>query len=356
MSTGIDMAPLTGTAEEPVLEAVGLGKTFQVSGPPTAGGRRKVVAVEGVDLTLRAGSTVALVGESGSGKSTVARLLAQLLPPTAGEVRLHGKPVHARTGRQRRRYVGEVQLLLQDPFASLNPIHTIRYQLTRVLRLHGNRADHRPTEEKLVELLTTVQLHPAGQFLDKYPHQLSGGQLQRIAIARTLAASPSVLLLDEPVSMLDVSIRLGILNLLAGLKEQQQLGTLYITHDIASARYFADEILVMYRGHVVERGPSESVTQHPAHPYTQLLIDSAPDPARRGRDANEIGGIGQGGGAASAAAPTGCPFARRCPYAMPVCLSQMPAVSEVGTEAEGHRVRCWLNTPETAGEARSPRH
>ncbi|WP_423183510.1 ABC transporter ATP-binding protein [Arthrobacter sp. NyZ413] len=351
MNAGIEVLPLSETVKKPVLEANGLGKTFHLAGGRSAGGHRKVVAVDAVNLALCAGSTVALVGESGSGKSTVARLLAQLLPASAGEVRLHGEPVHPRTGRQRRRYVGEVQLLLQDPFASLNPVHTIRYQLTRVLRLHGNHAGRRGIEEQLETLLSTVQLHPASQFLDKYPHELSGGQLQRIAIARTLAASPSVLLLDEPVSMLDVSIRLGILNLLATLKQQQDLAILYITHDIASARYFADEILVMYRGHVVERGPSESVTQHPTHPYTQLLIESAPDPARRGRDAAEVPGIGRGGGAASAAAPTGCPFARRCPFAMDVCFTQMPAVSSV--DEEGHDVRCWLNSPETAG---GPRH
>lgn len=345
MTAGMDVLDVTDTVKTPILEATGLGKTFTVSGPKAAG-RGKVVAVEGVDLTLCAGATVALVGESGSGKSTVARLLAQLTPASAGDVRLNGKPVRPRTGRQQRKYVGEVQLLLQDPFASLNPVHTIRYQLTRVLRLHGKRLGRKQLDERLQELLATVQLHPAEHFLDKYPHELSGGQLQRIAIARTLAASPSVLLLDEPVSMLDVSIRLGILNLLSALKHDQQLATLYITHDIASARYFADEILVMYRGHVVERGPSESVTQRPAHPYTQLLIDSAPDPERRGRDAGEVGGIGQGGGAASAAAPTGCPFARRCPFAMPVCSAEMPGVSAV--DAEDHQVRCWLNTPELA--------
>ncbi|MGO4856323.1 ABC transporter ATP-binding protein [Arthrobacter sp. 2MCAF14] len=352
MNAGIDVLPMSKTIKKPVLEATGLGKTFNLS--RAVGGQRRVVAVDAVNLALCAGSTVALVGESGSGKSTVARLLAQLLPASAGVVRLHGEPVHPRTGRQRRRYVGEVQLLLQDPFASLNPVHTIRYQLTRVLRLHGNRSGRQRVEEQLEELLSTVQLHPASQFLDKYPHELSGGQLQRIAIARTLAASPSVLLLDEPVSMLDVSIRLGILNLLATLKQQQELAILYITHDIASARYFADEILVMYRGHVVEQGPSESVTQHPTHPYTQLLIESAPDPARRGRNAAEVAGIGQGGGAASAATPTGCPFARRCPYAMPVCSTEMPAVSAVDTE--GHEVRCWLNTPESANQRRVPLH
>lgn len=342
MSAATDVRPLSDSAKSPALEAVNLCKTFQVAGGRVAGGRRKIVAVDQVNLALHEGSTVALVGESGSGKSTVARLIAQLLPASSGDILLHGNPTKPRSAAQRRRYVGEVQLLLQDPFASLNPIHTIRYQLTRVLRLHGGRIGGRRLEEHLEQLLETVQMQPAQQFLDKYPHELSGGQLQRIAIARTLAASPTVLLLDEPVSMLDVSIRLGVLNLLSSLKEDQQLAILYITHDIASARYFADEILVMYRGHVVERGTSESVTQNATHPYTQLLIDSAPDPARRNRNAANEEGVGQGGGAASATIPQGCPFARRCPHSMPICWNEMPAPSAV--DSEGHEVRCWLNS------------
>jgi len=328
---------MSASTEEPILQAVELGKRYRVRGG------RQVVAVDSFDLALREGTTVALVGESGSGKSTVARLLSQLTLPSHGRVLLRGRPVRIRGSRARRRYVGEVQLLLQDPFASLNPAHTIHYQLARVLRLHGFKGDRKALEEELEVLLTTVRLLPPQQFLSKYPHELSGGQLQRVAIARTLAADPSVLLLDEPVSMLDVSIRLGILNLLSGLKEQRNLASLYITHDIASARYFADEIVVMYRGHVVERGSAESVTQHPAHPYTQLLIESAPDPSRRGDHRLISGGTGRGGGAASAGEQTGCPFARRCPFAMPRC-AEMPPVSQV--DDEGHEVRCWLNSDE----------
>ena len=322
----------------PILQAVGLGKRYRVRGG------RTVVAVDTFDLSLEEGTTVALVGESGSGKSTVARLLAQLTLPSEGKVLLRGRPVRIRGSRARRRYVGDVQLLLQDPFASLNPAHTIHYQLSRVLKLHGFTGGRQALEEQLEELLKTVRMLPPQQFLSKYPHELSGGQLQRVAIARTLAADPSVLLLDEPVSMLDVSIRLGILNLLAALKKQRNLASLYITHDIASARYFADEIIVMYRGHVVERGSAESVTQHPAHPYTQLLIESAPDPTRRGENKLVSEGTGRGGGAASSGEPKGCPFARRCPYAMPICSAEMPPVSHV--DQDGHDVRCWLNDDE----------
>ena len=328
--------------DSPILEARDLTKHFTLR---SARGSRKsraargqVAAVNRVSLRLRAGTTVALVGESGSGKSTIARLLAQLYRPSAGSVLLRGAPVRIRSSRGRRAYVRQVQLLLQDPFASLNPVHTVRYHLTRVLRIHGYLRRGVDADELLGELLTRVQLSPPERFLDKLPHQLSGGQLQRVAIARTLAARPTVLLADEPVSMLDVSIRLGILRLLTRLKEEEHLALLYITHDIASARYFSEETLVMYRGHLVEGGPSEEVTQHPAHPYTQLLISSAPDPDRHGADDPP------------AARPpgrrrpdaTGCPFAGRCPQTMDLCLHAMPEVTDLG---EGHWARCWLHTP-----------
>ncbi|MGH3374708.1 MAG: ABC transporter ATP-binding protein [Actinoallomurus sp.] len=329
--------------DSPVLEARDLTKHFALRSSrgsrKSRATRSQVAAVNRVTLSLRAGTTVALVGESGSGKSTIARLLAQLYRPSAGAVLLHGAPVRIRSSRGRRAYVRQVQLLLQDPFASLNPVHTVRYHLTRVLRIHGYLRRGVDADELLDELLTRVQLTPPERFLDKLPHQLSGGQLQRVAIARTLAARPAVLLADEPVSMLDVSIRLGILRLLTRLKEEEHLALLYITHDIASARYFAEETLVMYRGHLVEGGPSEEVTQHPAHPYTQLLISSAPDPDRRGADDPP------------AARPpvrrrpdaTGCPFAGRCPQTMDLCLHEMPEVTDLG---EGHWARCWLHTPQ----------
>ncbi len=239
--------------------------------------RGVVHAVDGVDLALRSGQVLALVGESGSGKSTVARLLARLYPQTSGQVLLHGEAVTALKGRAFRAYCRKAQMIFQDPFASLNPVHTVRYVLTRSLRIHhrGLRGD--ALEDALHALLERVQLAP-DVYVDKFPHELSGGQRQRVAIARALAADPEVLLADEPISMLDVSIRLGVLNLLRDLRDRLGIAILYITHDIASARYFADEILVMHHGEIVERGEAEQVVQHPTHEYTQLLIASSPDP------------------------------------------------------------------------------
>ena len=329
------------TAGPVVLEALGLTKHFPVRRGP---GRRaqSVHAVEDVDLILRRGRVTALVGESGSGKSTVARLLAQVYPRTSGEVRLHGQDLKVKGGRRFRAYVRRVQLIFQDPFASLNPVHTVRHHLTRSLKIHGNAGRTRAELDRaLEELLARVHLTPAERYLDKFPHELSGGQRQRVAIARALGADPEALLADEPVSMLDVSIRLGILNLLRDLKERLNLAILYITHDIASARYFADETMVMYAGRMVEGGDSETVTQHPAHPYTQLLIESAPDPDRIS------GPSGPGARPANAEPPSlidppaGCRFHPRCPFVMPRCAGHLPPHFEIGDEP-GHWAACWL--------------
>jgi peptide/nickel transport system ATP-binding protein len=323
----------------PVLEARGLTKHFPVHA--RRGARGAVVhAVEDVTLTLPPAGITAVVGESGSGKSTLARLLAQLIKPTAGSVLLDGT---ATPGRQR--YARQVQLVLQDPFSSLNPVHSIRYHLARPLRLHG-LASGASLDGQIAELLGRVALTPAEAFAAKYPHELSGGQRQRVAIARALAMRPRVLLADEPVSMLDVSIRLGVLNLLAGLREREGLAILYVTHDIASARYLADVIAVMYAGQVIESGPAARVTDAPAHPYTQLLLSAAPDPDRpqppslRGRGAppNLI------------RPPGGCRFHPRCPFAMAVCAEERPAAVEV---ARGHSSACWLHeTGLTATQSR----
>ncbi|MBP2472036.1 peptide/nickel transport system ATP-binding protein [Crossiella equi] len=330
-----------------VLEAEGLTKHF----PVRRGARevfsrtRKLVhAVDEVTLRLRRGRVTALVGESGSGKSTVARLLAQLYPRTGGDIRLHGESVSVRGGRRFREYSKKVQLIFQDPFASLNPVHTIRYHLTRALRIHGNGGTNKAElEQALHELLTRVSLTPPERYLDKFPHELSGGQRQRVAIARALGADPDVLLADEPVSMLDVSIRLGVLNLLRDLKERLRLGILYITHDIASARYFADETLVMYAGRVVEGGDSETVTQQPAHPYTRLLIESAPDPDRglHDDDTPEKVSAQQGEPPSLINPPSGCRFHPRCPAAMARCKTELPPRFEIG-DSEGHWAACWL--------------
>ncbi|HEX5116198.1 MAG TPA: ABC transporter ATP-binding protein [Pseudonocardiaceae bacterium] len=330
---------------EVVLEAAGLTKHFTVR----RRGRdvvtrvsRAVHAVDDVDITLRRGRVTALVGESGSGKSTVARLLAQLYPRTGGDIRLHGRSVTVRGGRRFRDYCRQVQMIFQDPFASLNPTHTVRYHLTRALRVHGH-AGRTDTELRaaLHDLLGKVQLTPPEQYLSKFPHELSGGQRQRVAIARALAASPVALLADEPVSMLDVSIRLGVLNLLRDLKERLRLAILYITHDIASARYFADDTLVMYAGRMVEGGDSETVTQRPAHPYTRLLIESAPDPDRITGDGH--GSADEAGGEPPSliAPPSGCRFHPRCPHVLPRCSTELPPRFDIG-DTDGHWAACWL--------------
>ncbi|NUU22757.1 MAG: ABC transporter ATP-binding protein, partial [Streptomycetaceae bacterium] len=269
----------------PVLEARHVSRHYPVrhAGRDGLVGRRHVVhAADDVSLALYRGRITAVVGESGSGKSTVARVLARLEPPTKGELLLDGHPVGKPRGRAFREYLGKVQMIFQDPFASLNPIHTVEHHIARPLQLHGPRRGRAELHAEVLALLERVSLTPAEQFARKRPHELSGGQRQRVSIARALAVRPEVLLADEPVSMLDVSIRLGVLNLLQGLGHDDGLALLYITHDIASARYFADTVQVMYAGRLVEGGPAEAVTQQPAHPYTRLLIDSAPDPDRRG--------------------------------------------------------------------------
>jgi oligopeptide/dipeptide ABC transporter ATP-binding protein len=268
-------APVVASAERAsgtgpvVLEATDLRKRYRL------GRGAELDAVAGVSFGLRRGTITALVGESGSGKTTVARLLAGQERRSGGQILLDGTPIDPAARRGFRAYKGTVQMVFQDPFASLNPLHTVRYHLERTLRLHAARtADTRDLDA----LLEQVRLSPPAQYRDAYPHELSGGQRQRVAIARALAASPRVLLADEPVSMLDVSIRLEVLDLIEELRARLDLAVLYITHDIASARYFADEILVMHGGEIVERGPAELLTQAPSHDYTRLLIASAPDP------------------------------------------------------------------------------
>jgi peptide/nickel transport system ATP-binding protein len=318
----------------PVLEARGLTKHFPVH---RGGGRLVVRAVEDVNLVLPESGITAVVGESGSGKSTLARLLAKLIEPTAGAVLLDGT---ATPGRQR--YARQVQLVLQDPFSSLNPVHSIRYHLARPLQVHGlagaGRRNGANLDGQIADLLGRVALTPADQFAAKYPHELSGGQRQRVAIARALAVRPRVLLADEPVSMLDVSIRLGVLNLLAGLRDHDGLSILYVTHDIASARYLADVITVMYAGQVVESGPAAQVTDAPTHPYTQLLLSAAPDPDRA-----EVPSLrGRGAPPNLIRPPSGCRFHPRCPHAMTVCADERPAAVQV---APGHESACWLHAP-----------
>jgi peptide/nickel transport system ATP-binding protein len=339
-------------AAGPVLEAVHVTKQFPVRGGKAAGRldgvRRRVVhAVEDASLGLYPGRVTALVGESGSGKSTLARVLAGLYKRTSGDVLLRGQPATATRGRAFRRHVNEVQLILQDPYGSFNPMLKVSTHLQRAVAIHEPQLRGEARRARAGELLQQVTLFPAGQFLDKYPHELSGGQLQRVSIARALAARPAVILADEPVSNLDVSIRLGVLNLLAELTVTDQVALLYVTHDVASARYFASETAVMYAGQLIESGPSEQVSSSPAHPYTRLLISSAPDPARR-PGAERIADAGQPPSLISP--PAGCRFHPRCPLAMPECRTEAPPRFEVG---DGHWTRCWLFRagPSSAGKS-----
>jgi len=342
---------------EPVLEAIHLKKDFALGAGKLFGLARAVHAVEDTSLILYPGKATALVGESGSGKTTVARLLARLYEPTGGEMRFQGAPV-AKSSRHVRAYRRHVQYIFQDPFSSLNPVHSVRYHLGRALRLHKYARNNTEERQQILALLERVNLTPAEQFIDKFPHQLSGGQRQRIAIARSLAVRPSVILADEPVSMLDVSIRLDVLNLLLRLKEEDELAFLFITHDIASARYFAEETLVMYAGQMVEGGPTEEVIQKPRHPYTQLLLSAAPDPDTMGHR--------QAAGNAAATPyvrgeppslinpPAGCRFHPRCPHAMPVCSQRRPKRTDLGN---GHWTHCFLYSDKEAPLAQAtPQH
>jgi len=333
--------PATGT---PALEARHLTKHFPVHALRFGGERQVVHAVEDISLALPAGTVTAVVGESGSGKSTLTRMLTQLITPTSGELLLDGEPV-GKSARERRAYTGQVQMVLQDPFSSLNAAHSVRYHLARPLRLHGTpRAE---IEQRSLELLERVSLHPAESYLDKFPHELSGGQRQRVAIARALAVNPRVLLADEPVSMLDVSIRLGVLNLLDELREREQIAILYVTHDIASARYLADCVVVMYAGQVVESGPAEQITDDPKHPYTQLLLSAAPDPARE----EPVELRGRGAPPSLVAPPSGCRFHPRCPFAMDICRERTPPPLPVGPANGGQVAACWLHSTESATAA-----
>jgi peptide/nickel transport system ATP-binding protein len=253
------------------LEVRGVTKVYNVRG---AG---QLKALDDVSFTLTSGQTIGLVGQSGSGKSTIAKILTQLETPSSGEVLLDGKPI-PRRGRGLRTYRQQLRMVFQDPFASLNPYHSIRYHLERPLRLDAV-VPKDETEEEVRRLLERVRLEPDA-VIDRRPHELSGGQRQRVAIARALASRPAILVADEPVSMLDVSIRLGVLNLLADLQREEGLGVLYITHDLATARHFSDEIMVLNQGRIVEHGPADDVILRPQDPYTQELRAASPDPER----------------------------------------------------------------------------
>ena len=328
------------TSGAPLLEARGLRKVFRGGGIFRSA--EPVLAAQDVSFRIRRGQAVALVGESGSGKSTVARLVLRLDSADAGEILLDGEDVLAREPRRASlAYRGRVQMIFQDPFGSLNPVHDVAHHLVRPLVRHRRARGHE-ARDRAIELLKTVGLEPAEDFIDRHPYELSGGQRQRVAIARALAADPDLLVADEPTSMLDVSIRMGVLNLLARLKHERQLGILLITHDLASARYLADRVLVLFRGRIVEDGPSDAVVRSPAHPYTRALLGSIADVAAP---------LAEPATRPPSAVPEtthGCPFAPRCPDVLDVCRAEDPAPRS----ADERRVRCHLY-PEDAGASGS---
>lgn len=321
------------------LQVKALDKSFAVGG----GWRRaRRQVLHGVDLRVDAGEVVAVVGESGSGKSTIARIIARLESADAGQVLLDGRDVFADEPRRASlAYRGRVQMVFQDPFGSLNPVHDVAHHLVRPLLRHG-RADVATARAKAIELLEAVELSPGATFIDRYPHELSGGQRQRVAIARALAVEPDVVLADEPTSMLDVSTRLGVLELLRGLARSRDLAIVFITHDLASARHLADRVAVLYAGRLVEQGPTPQVLEHPAHPYTRLLLSSLPHGRGFLREAGADDALVDRRPPA-----VGCPFAPRCPHVTPSCRDALPSWRAFG---DGHKVRCvhYPDTPEAS--------
>jgi peptide/nickel transport system ATP-binding protein len=325
------------TATQPILEVRNLTKHFKVGGSSWPWGKKVLLhANDDVSFSLYPGKIVALVGESGSGKSTVARMLARLYPPTSGQILFRGEDISQHQGRSAvQRYREDVQMIFQDPFGSLNPVKRVEHHIARPLLIH-KIVPKKQVPDRVREILTMVGLVPADEIARKFPHQLSGGQRQRVNISRALAVEPEVLLADEPISMLDVSIRMGILNVMLDLKEKKNIAFLYITHDIASARYVADEVIVMYAGQVVERGETDAVLQSPLHPYTKMLLAAVPNP-EKGFAANRVAGSGE---ARAAIDPKDeCRFVSRCPVAVEASRCVNPQLVEV---QPGHWVRCHL--------------
>ena len=310
-------------------------------------GDDEVTAVDSISLQIARGEILCLVGESGCGKSTTGRMVAGLLPPTAGEVLYEGKNIAQMSAQEYRDYRLSVQIVHQDPYASLNPTQTVRQIVTRPLLRHGKARGRRAAEARAIELLEIVDLTPALDFLDKFPHQLSGGQRQRVSVARALTVEPRFIVADEAVSMVDVSIRVSLLNMLSRLRDEFDVTFLFITHDLALAKYFAwqQRIAVMYLGSIVEEGPTPRLITDPRHPYTQALLAAVPeaDPeiARRKRHIElrsaEIPSLLH--------LPSGCTFHPRCPFAVPgQCDVYVPPLEPV---AAGGRVACPVRKDES---------
>jgi peptide/nickel transport system ATP-binding protein len=295
--------------------------------------RRTLHAVDDVSFTIGEREIVALAGESGSGKSTIARVLARIYKPTSGEVFFEGKPLSSITSRRDRlRYSSLVPMVFQDPFSSINPVFRVQHGMLRSLKLHRPEMSAAQRLEEAARVFEVVGLNP--DMLQRFPYELSGGQRQRVGFAQALAMRPKLILADEPVSMLDVSIRIGLLNLMAKLRDEEGVSILYITHDIASARYVADRLIVMYAGQIAETGPIEDVLTHPRHPYTQLLLSAVPDP----RAPLSVAAETDRGEPPRVIDPTpGCRFRWRCPLAIDTCAQVTPQLAEL---RPGHDAAC----------------
>ena len=297
------------------------------------GGVRVAHAVSDIDLDIAPGEIVGVVGESGSGKTTLGKVLVRLEQATGGQVRFDGRPLGGLRGQARKQFHRDVQMIFQDPYDTLNPRLTIFGNVELPLRYLGIGTSGADRRRRVMEALELVELNPPEQFANRYPHQLSGGQRQRVAIARALIVNPRFLVADEPVSMLDVSIRAGVLNLLKRLNSQLGIAMMLITHDLTTAYYLSHRIAVMYLGKVVELGAGPALIGHPVHPYTRLLLESAPDLMREVVDRPPLSAET----ANAIAPPAGCRFAPRCPYVIDVCRQVDPALQPADS---GRQVAC----------------
>lgn len=322
-----------------ILRVEHLKKYFVKKGTVFGAKAVTVRAADDVSFSIKRGEVFVLAGESGSGKSTIAKLILKSIEPDSGRVVFEGREVAAGDGQSLERIRMGCQMIHQDPYDSINPRMKVEDIVSEPLEIHGVR-DRRLRKKRVLEVLQEVKLEPAGEVIGKYPHMLSGGQRQRVVLARALATRPKVILADEPVSMLDVSIRAEMLELMHELKKRHGISFVYITHDLATARYFGQRIGILYMGRMVEMGVVDDVLLRPRHPYTQALIDaiSEPDPANLHREKNIR--IKEPAGRHSAA---GCRFTGRCPYAVEQCSAAEPELEEKGEGGSGHFAACHVD-------------
>jgi len=321
--------------QEYFLEVYSLKKLFQAGRPGIFSRRARYVhAVDGIDLNLKRGEVLALVGESGCGKSTLALTLMGLEKPTSGKIIFDGEEITHADDRARKRLRQRIQMIFQDPYESLNPTQTIEEIVAEPLVVHGLERNARARQARVVKALEDAGLKPADTYLRRFPHELSGGQRQRVVIAGALVLEPYLLLADEPVSMLDVSIRAEILNLLADLRKTRQISIIFITHDLGTVGYFADRIAVMYLGRIVEVGATKEILKNPQHPYTKALLSVIPVPNPRLRRERVIL---QGETPNPIDLPSGCRFHPRCPVVRDECVIRDPDWREI---TPAHFVAC----------------